>query len=81
MTTVPEIVSVGDAESKRARMNSKANVEAEQTVYAWRALLEFADEHEDDGRFTILSSKWGTRLYAARDFDVGTLVVVPRCDV
>ena len=28
-----------------------------------------------------MSSKWGTRLYAARDFDVGTLVVVPRCDV
>ena len=80
-SAVPEIVSAEVAESKRARMNSTVNVEAEQTVYAWRALLEFADQNEEEGRFTIVSSKWGTRVFAARDFNVGELVVAPRCDV
>jgi hypothetical protein len=79
---VPEAVTGAVAEEKRVNVLSVDNIVGVEVVKAWHAMMEYAQGHEDcGGRFKVVHGKWGSRLYAARNFAAGELVLVPRCNL
>jgi hypothetical protein len=79
---IPQLVAADDAEKTRVAVDCAENVAAEQCLLAWKSMMAFACSHEDYSahRFKIVNGKWGTRVYAARDFQAGELVITPRCN-